>query len=61
MKPPPYSRFRVRWRVIKNKQSGNTTIFPTLCLLRLLRVVCFSWLALEQEDMAAGDKPVPGL
>lgn len=51
----------MRCRVIKNKQSGNTTIFATLCLLSLSWAVCFSWLALEQEDMAAGDKPEPGL
>lgn len=61
IKLPPYLRFRGRCRVIKNKQSGNTSIFPTLGLLSLPWVVCFSWLALEQEDMAAGDKPVPGL
>lgn len=51
----------MRCGVIKNKQSGNTTIFPILVLLSLPRVVCFSWLALEQEEMADGDKPVPDL
>lgn len=46
---------------IKNKQSGDITIFPTLGPLSLLGAVCFSWLGLEQEEMGAGDKPVPGL
>lgn len=52
----------MRCGVIKNKQSGNIIIFPKLGLLSRPWAVCFSWLALQQEEMAAGDKPVvPGL
>ena len=45
---------------IKNKQSRNITIFPTLGPLSLPGAV-FSWPAPEQEEMAASDKPMPGL
>lgn len=48
-------------RATKNKQSGAVTIFPTLGLLNLPQAACFFWLAPEQEEMAADDKPVPSL
>lgn len=41
--------------------SGAATIFPTLSLPNVPRVVCFSWLAPEQEEMTAGKEPGPGL
>lgn len=40
---------------------GMPPFFPTLGPLGLAGAVCFHWVDLEQEETAAGDRPVPGL